>query len=170
MSEERSIDTPWLSFQDACRYLSISRQTLSRLIASGRLVPDGRIARRWRFHRLSLDAFVRGTIEDTSELGRPARKEVGHADQAEGDDAHAHSGDSSGWAESIPGARPMDRSKDWKEKEERSDRGKPQRGRGAQGEPQARGAPKSRGLEDAIRRIRRAMGNDQRRPPRDLDP
>lgn len=50
----------WLSADDACRYLGVSRTTLYRLEREGRITASRSMPRRPRFSRPALDAFLGG--------------------------------------------------------------------------------------------------------------
>ena len=55
--------SPWLSLDAAAEYTSLSRRTLEREIAKGRLRSPA-IGRRRLFHRDELDTFLRATGEE----------------------------------------------------------------------------------------------------------
>ncbi len=54
-----TVGTPWLSLSASADYTGLSRRTLEREIARGRL-PSSAVGRRRLVHRDDLDAYVRG--------------------------------------------------------------------------------------------------------------
>lgn len=55
---DRTSASPWLTTEQAARYLSIAPASVRSLIARGLLVPDGKVGRSSAFRAETLDAFV----------------------------------------------------------------------------------------------------------------
>ena len=51
-----AVDKEWLTLDEAAAFLRVSRQTIYRLIGSGRLLPDGRVSSAWWFTRTGSNA------------------------------------------------------------------------------------------------------------------
>lgn len=99
----------WLSIKGAADYLGISRQTLYREMASGRLQPDGRVGQCWRFSKATLDRYVRGSIAGDDAMEHLPGEEDGYAVQDYPDGANAPTRDCAGRSGPISGAGEMDR-------------------------------------------------------------
>ncbi|MBX2813688.1 MAG: helix-turn-helix domain-containing protein [Myxococcales bacterium] len=54
----------WLSISDTAEYLGVSRQTIYREMARGRLVPEGRVGRSLRFSQSYLDIYLRESVKN----------------------------------------------------------------------------------------------------------
>ena len=62
-----------LDMRGACDFLKIAKPTLYKYIRTGQ-IPAFKVGRIWRFHRDSLDAWVRGRVaEDTKARHRKAK-------------------------------------------------------------------------------------------------
>lgn len=63
-----------LDMQGACEFLKIAKPTLYKYLRVG-AIPAFKVGRIWRFHRESLDTWVKGRIcEDTKARSRKVRK------------------------------------------------------------------------------------------------
>lgn len=54
-----STDNPWLSFEEAAKYLGVGKTALYSLAREGR-IPAKKIGKKWTFKQIALDAWVRG--------------------------------------------------------------------------------------------------------------
>jgi len=98
----------WLTTQQACEYLSISRTTLHRFLASGSLAA-GRVGRSLRFSIFDLDALVCGKPADS--MKQPAgNTEDDYAVQNIPEETNRRTGNCSDRPESIPSTRSLERS------------------------------------------------------------
>lgn len=62
-----------LDMEGACEFLKIAKPTLYKHIRTGQ-IPAFKVGRMWRFHRESLDSWVKGRIsEDTHARSTKAR-------------------------------------------------------------------------------------------------
>ncbi len=62
-----------LDMKGACEFLKIAKPTLYKYIRTGQ-IPAFKVGRIWRFHRESLDNWVRGRVtEDTHARSNPKR-------------------------------------------------------------------------------------------------
>lgn len=147
---------------EAAVYLHCSRQTMYRLIASGQLRPDGRVGRRLRFSRSTLDAYVRGVHDGVDSMGHSAGTEVHDAHQKISAETDACAGDLARRPGQVPGARAVERSTDGPE-EEKGGRGDVvcSSGRSSGAAQVQRRASRQR-FKAAVQRLRRAMNQGAR--------
>lgn len=62
-----------LDMQGACEFLKIAKPTLYKYIRTGQ-IPAFKVGRIWRFHRESLDTWVKGRVnEDTQARSRKSQ-------------------------------------------------------------------------------------------------
>jgi excisionase family DNA binding protein len=154
---KRHRELTWLTIREACDYLRVSRQTIYRLVCSGRLVPDGKVGSRWRFSKSGLDAYVKsGRVPDCDRMERPAG-EVCDAEKEDPAETDARSGDMAGRPGPVSGACAVDGPQDGPEEEKRGNGGDVCGGGESQGE--ARGPRRSgkASFAEAVRRLRRAV-------------
>ena len=61
-----AIDSPWMTFKEACEYARVGQQSMYRALRTHELkatqgaVRPGTVRGRWRIHRDDLDAWIRG--------------------------------------------------------------------------------------------------------------
>ncbi|MGO9290321.1 MAG: helix-turn-helix domain-containing protein [Polyangia bacterium] len=137
----------------AAQYLSISRQTLYRLIGRGDLVPDGKVGSRLRFSVNHLDQFLQGATLNPSVDTRPERSSHAHT-KTEAEVCRA--GNQERWPQPVPGASRLERRQNGPEKECTESLQHNGRGSGVQGK--ARTGHKKPARTDTVLRLRRAMG------------
>ena len=156
--DQPDLTTPprsWLTPVQAAQYLSISRQTLYRLIGRGDLVPDGKVGSRMRFSVNHLDQFVQGGTLNPSVDTRPERSSHAHT-KTEAEVCRA--GNQERWPQPVPGASRLERRQNGPEKECTESMQHNGRGSGVQGK--ARRGHKKPARTDTVLRLRRAMGLD----------
>lgn len=61
-----------LNLEEACQFLRVAKPTLYRYIRSGQ-IPAFKMGRVWRFHKESLDKWVRTQVEQDT-LARSAKE------------------------------------------------------------------------------------------------
>ena len=149
----------WLDIQGAAKYLGCSRQTVYRLMRRGELIPDGRVGARKRFSMEALDAYVQCEVSSGHSVGHLAGTEVPYADKKEPAKANGRTRDKKGWPRPVPGARRLDRRTDGPKEEEKEGLQDDARGGCVQGE--SRGVGGKIDYQTALRRIRRAMDEDE---------
>ena len=59
----------WLSVDEICEYLGVSRDTVYACL-HGKALPGHKVGRLWKFKRVEVDGWVRGG--GAAELGHPA--------------------------------------------------------------------------------------------------
>ena len=68
--EAKSMDTNWLTVQEAAKYLKLGRSTVYRLVHEGKL-PAHKFGRQWRFDAAELDEWMKSgkfaSLEDEEE-------------------------------------------------------------------------------------------------------
>ena len=56
-NEKRKSDTAWLNLYGAAEYLSLSKETMYKLVSS-KMIPTHRIGKLYRFNRLEIDKWI----------------------------------------------------------------------------------------------------------------
>lgn len=62
-----------LSLQEACYYLQLAKPTLYKYVRSGE-IPAFKVGRIWRFHKESLEEWVKGRVKQDTNLRMLNRK------------------------------------------------------------------------------------------------
>lgn len=61
-----------LDMEEACQFLKLSKPMLYKHVRAGK-IPAFKVGRIWRFHRNSLDEWVRGRVSEDTQARRKTR-------------------------------------------------------------------------------------------------
>ena len=152
----------WLTLEEACSYMRISRQTINRLMKSGELKPNGRMKKRWRFRKANLDAFLENGILPNCDNMERSAGEVGHADKKIPAENYANTGNFQRRPGKIFGARKVERQKNGPEEEDGKSGGDVRRSGRPKGRSKGQRRASKEAFSAAVRRLRRVVAEETR--------